>query len=182
MLLPPPLTPPIVYEQRRGVSLCQTRSTARPDSPFRPRLRDKETKCTLKDDKFGGVRRSESPCPTTRPASTVPPPPPPPSDLTSVGEECSACDLKCMLVSAGGKRIAHIFHRRHRRRGFWWCGMRVSDCENCGRGAQSNNRSERNNGRDPSEVSRVTSAFVLSRSSSHLSLCLYLYLCQHGSP
>ena len=110
---------------------------------------------TLKHDKFGGMRRSESPCPTR---------------LTSAGEECSACDLKCMLVSAGGKRIAHIFHR-----GFWWCGMRVSDCENCGRGAQSNNRSERNNGRDPSEVSRVTSAaFYLDRARISLSLSLSL--------
>ena len=93
--------PPIVYEQRRGVSLCQTRSTAHRNSAFRPKLRDIEAKCNLKHPKFINARRSESPCPTTWL----------PTRLTSAGEECAACDLKCMLVSAGGKRIAHIFHR-----------------------------------------------------------------------
>ena len=101
LLLPTPPPPPIVYEQRRGVSLCQTRSTAHRNSAFRPKLRDIEAKCNLKHPKFINARRSESPCPTTWL----------PTRLTSAGEECAACDLKCMLVSAGGKRIAHIFHR-----------------------------------------------------------------------
>ena len=46
--------------------------------------------------------------------------------------------------------------------------MRVSDCENCGRGAQSNNRSERKR----SERSQSGYLRVLSRSSSHLSISI----------